>query len=366
MVELEALNGGLRRRGIRLKVQQVKEGLWLRGTLPQLDGTRSQQRVSLGLKAIETSLVEAEARAVALAAAIQKGTYPAAGLPWIQATGCLNEAPANSAERTVVEGIEELQRQYWQGKVRTSAAERTWTRIQTELKRLPTGATLTTELLLAVAAATPAGSRTRLEACKVYKRLGKVVGLAGLEQLDELRTPYEPKERELPTDDQLVELLQQVGDHPRYGWITWAAVTYGCRPSEVFSLQPAGDGTARVLTIKRKGKLPAWRTALALQLTPPPGPRSVPLDVSTPAHYDSLEAKQVCEYWQKWIKKRVEGLQLYDLRHCWAIRSIRKSLNASLAAKCMGHSLAVHHNTYHRWLDQADVAAVAAALQKAS
>ena len=30
----------------------------------------------------------------------------------------------------------------------------------------------------------------------------------------------------------------------------------------------------------------------------------------------------------------------------------------------MGHSLAIHHNTYHRWLDQSDVAAVAAALQK--
>ena len=363
MVELEALNDGLQRRGIRLKVQQVKEGLWLRGTLPQLDGSRRQQRVSLGLKAIETSLVEAEARTVALAAAIQKGTYPAAGLPWIQATGCLSEAPANPAVRTVGEWAEELQRQFWQGKVRTSAAERTWTRIQTELKRLRLGSTLTTELLFAVAAATPAGSRTRLEACKVYKRLGKVAGLQGLEQLDELRTPYEPKERELPTDEQLIELLERVGGHPRYGWITWAAVTYGCRPSEVFSIQPAGDGTARVLTIKRKGKLPTWRTALALQLAPPSVARSVPLEVSTPAQYDSLQAKQVCEYWQKWLKRRAEGLQLYDLRHCWAIRSIRKNLNASLAAKCMGHSLAVHHNTYHRWLDQSDVAAVAAGLR---
>jgi integrase len=362
VVELEALNDGLRRRGIRLTVQQVKEGLWLRGTLPQLDGTRKQVRISLSLKATEVSLVEAEARAVSLAAAIQAGTYPASGLPWVQATGCLVETPAKPATKTVTEWNQQLQRQFWQGKVRTSAAQRTWTRIETELKRLPAGAVLTTDLLLAVAAATQAGSRTRLEACKVYKRLGKVAGLLGLEQLDELRTPYEPKERQLPSDDLLVELLERVADHPRYGWITWAAITFGCRPSEVFSLQPAGDGTARVLTIKRKGKLPTWRTALALELTPPPGPRLVPLDVSSPAQYDSLEAKQICEYWQKWFKGRAEGLQLYDLRHCWAIRSIRKNLNASLAAKCMGHSLAVHHCTYHRWLEQADVAAVAASL----
>ena len=52
-------------------------------------------------------------------------------------------------------------------------------------------------------------------------------------------------------------------------------------------------------------------------------------------------------------------LQLYKIRHAWAVQSIRKNLNASLAAKTMGHSLDI----YHQWLDQADVAAVASALQ---
>jgi hypothetical protein len=37
-----------------------------------------------------------------------------------------------------------------------------------------------------------------------------------------------------------------------------------------------------------------------------------------------------------------------------------------LGAKVQGHSLAVHHNTYYRWLDHADVAAVTAILQKTS
>jgi hypothetical protein len=361
VIELVPLNEGLHRRGIRLTIQQVKDSLWLRGTLPQPDGSRKQQRLRLGLKATAASLVEAEARAVALAAAIQAGSYPAIGLPWIQATGCLVDV-TESTKKTAAEWTEELRRQFWQGKIRSSAAERTWDRIASELKRLPSGATLTTDLLLAKAAATKAGSRSRLEACKVYKRIGKVAGLEGLEQLDALRTPYEPKERELPQDAELVELLERVGMHPRYGWITWAAVTYGCRPSEVFSLMPAEDGTARVLTIKRKGKLPTWRTALSLALLEAPGLRTVPLNVNTPAEYDSLEAKRMTQAWQKWLKIQAKGLQLYDLRHCWAIRSIRKNLNASLAAKTMGHSLAVHHATYHRWLEQSDVAAVASAL----
>ena len=61
---------------------------------------------------------------------------------------------------------------------------------------------------------------------------------------------------------------------------------------------------------------------------------------------------------QQWSKRVMPDMDLYDFRHAWALRSIRKNLKASLAARTMGHSLDVHH-TYHRWLDQADVAAVA-------
>ena len=64
---------------------------------------------------------------------------------------------------------------------------------------------------------------------------------------------------------------------PSWGWCSWALATYGCRPAEVFSLRPADDGTAQVLTIKRKGKLPTWRTDLALPVAgDAPGERSVP------------------------------------------------------------------------------------------
>ena len=91
--------------------------------------------------------------------------------------------------------------------------------------------------------------------------------------------------------------------------------------------------------------------------------RSVPWDVTAPAKYDSAEAKRHCDRWAGWLRRRHPTIQLYDLRHAWAIRSINKNLNASMAAKCMGHDIAVHHRTYHRWIDQADIAAVAAALK---
>jgi integrase len=311
--------------------------------------------------AVAGQLLTAESRVIALAEVVGRiGCLPAT-LPWIAET---TKSPDSAPGAVTVAGaVEALQAEFWAGKVRTSAAERTWQRIESELKRLPPRATLTVALLVAVAGTTTAGSRSRLEACKVYKRLAKLAGLSGLEALDAIRTPYEASERQLPTDADLAELLERIGAHQRYGWMSWALVTFGCRPAEVFSLQPQGDGTARVLSVKRKGKLPTWRTAMALPVAEAPGPRSVTWDVNAPARYDSLEAKRLTGAWGVWLKGQAPGLQLYDLRHAWAIRSIRQGVPTGLAAKCMGHDIAIHSRTYHRWLDQADVAAFIASRQ---
>lgn len=372
MVNLEPANRALRQRGVRYTLERLKDGLWLRGTLPQLDGSKKRQRLSLGLKATPAGLLEAESRAVSLAAAIASGTYPACGLPWDRGS---EEEPvpalllASEPEKLlpVAHWVDRFAESFWLGRVRTSAAERTWARIDTELRRLPRSALLTLDLLVAVAGTTKPGSRSRLEVCKVFKRLAKVADLTGLEQLDALRTPYEPAPRELPSDEELRVFLEAVREHPRWGWATAALATYGCRPAEVFSLRPAEDGTGRVLTVKRKGKQPIWRTALAL-----PQVWSTdfnlaniqrPWECGKPATYDSLTAKKLVEQWGRWLRRKRYELQLYDLRHAWAVRSIRLNLNASLAAKCLGHSVSVHHETYHRWLEGVDVAALAARLR---
>jgi hypothetical protein len=108
--------------------------------------------------------------------------------------------------------VELLETDSWTGKTRNGAAERTWERILLELKRLRQQATITTDLLVAVASTTETGSRTRLESCKVFKRLGKLAGLEGLERLDELRskTQNRPERRDLPTDEELLQLMKSV------------------------------------------------------------------------------------------------------------------------------------------------------------
>ena len=360
MDPLQPINAALKARGVRGRIVVAKERLFLRGTFTAADGSRKDRRIPLGLPATQGQFLEAENRVIALAAIINSTGIVPAELPW--------DAPApispvaTPGSTTVAEAVSQLERDFWQGKVRTSAAERTWERLKAETDRLPQAATLTMDLMVATAANTEAGSRTRLESCKVLKRLAVLVGITGTDRLDALRTPYEPEVRDVPDSDAVAALVEQVIDHPTWGWCTWALATYGCRPAEVFSLRPAGDGTAQVLTVKRKGKLPTWRTALALSVSPSQCDRSVPWDVTAPAKYDSAEAKRHSDRWSGWLRRQHPTIQLYDLRHAWAIRSISKLPSTSMAAKCMGHDIAVHHRTYHRWIDQADIAAVAAGL----
>lgn len=361
---LDQITMSLRNRGIKGSLVCVNDRLFWRCTATDAEGVRKSRRVPLGLPANSGQLIEAETRVVTLAAEIgRRGILPNP-LPWAneptQSSGLPGAGGQQPRLLTVSEGLTQLEVDFWQGKVRTGAAERTWGRLASEVKRLPQQATLTMDLLVAVASTTAPGSRSRLEACKVFKRLAKLVGVSDTERLDAIRTPYEPGQRDLPSDAELAALLLRLDRAHKYSWITWALVTYGCRPSEVFSLRPAGDGTAKVLTVKRKGKPPIWRTAMALPVTDAWSPRSVPWDISAPAQYDSLEAKRVTAAWGKWLVSQAPGMQLYDFRHSWAIRSIRESVPTGLAARCMGHDIAVHTRTYHRWLEQADVAAFVA------
>jgi integrase len=44
----------------------------------------------------------------------------------------------------------------------------------------------------------------------------------------------------------------------------------------------------------------------------------------------------------------------YNLRHAWAVRTIHFGLPDTVAAKMMGHSVAVHTRTYHQWITARD------------
>ena len=121
----------------------------------------------------------------------------------------------------MAEACKQLETQPWEGKVPTSAALRSWKRIETELNRIGgTNAELTPALLVAVASSTDPGSRSRQISYQVLKRPGRVVGFnhEKLAEIDKLRTPYTPGVREIPTDDKLFEAIRRLREHNMWGW----------------------------------------------------------------------------------------------------------------------------------------------------
>lgn len=98
----------------------------------------------------------------------------------------------------------------------------------------------------------------------MYARLANHVGLeGGVEGLGSLRGHYEPRERTLLTDVEILELLDALRG-TRWFCSMAAMATYGSRPAEVPSLQLNADATASRLSIKRKDRQPVQRTVFAL------------------------------------------------------------------------------------------------------
>jgi len=200
--QLKTINAGIK----GVSIQQRKDSLVLVATLPAKVGGRKphQQRIPTGHKADAHGLKLAHKQALTLAAAKASGTFS-----W----GDWSYQPADTSgqqERvlTVGEAVTQLEQDFWKGKIRTSAAERTWSRVKAETDRLPQAATLTMDLLVAVGDQQEPGSRTRQESLKVFKRLAVLVGMEGTDRLDAIKTPYEPAVRDIPSVEEVLALMQ--------------------------------------------------------------------------------------------------------------------------------------------------------------
>ena len=368
MLELGALNTRLRDRGVRMQVEQRRQALVARGTFPEPDGTRKRKRVSLDLPAVESSLNQAELRCLQLNEAIQQGTYPST-LPW--STSVHTHHSGSAGFMSCQAAITNFETHYWSSRPRTPAAQRTWDRIALELRRLPPTANCTLDRLIqAIQDRTTPGTRTRLESCKVYKRMARHLSIPGdLNRITQLQGHYEPAARSIPEDANIEALLDALRP-TKWGWCYAAMATFGCRPAEVPSLVIHEDGTANCLTVKRRNRAPAVRTCFALprtwierytlmNVTIPGDTRWI-----RPEQYASDIGKRFVDAWRhgrrtKELRPIFEALapefDLYDLRHRWAIRSIEAKKPLTLCARALGHSAAVHEQTYHRHIQAEDL-----------
>ena len=134
---LDPITMSLRNRGIKGSLVCVKDRLFWRCTATDADGVRKSRRVPLGLPANPGQPIEAESRVVTLAAEIGRSGILPNPLPWAsenrKSSGLSGAEGKNDRSLTVSEALSALAIDFWQGKIRTGAAERNWSKLDSEV-----------------------------------------------------------------------------------------------------------------------------------------------------------------------------------------------------------------------------------------
>ena len=369
-------NARLAEQGCALRLERRGGRLGLRGPLPrqQGGGGAAVQRISLGLPASAQGLAEALGRLEALRRELAEGcfrwdqwqrrgaTEPATGLPL---------AAAPSPLQRQIEEFERAFRADPRRRRQAAGSRSTWSgayrpylrRLQQHGNGQGAGDGLSSDLLEAVLESFEPASSARQRCGIALAALARHHGLALPEDWSERAGGYglhAARFRRLPSDGQILSLLDQIPSTPwrlAYGLMA----TYGLRNHEVFfsdlsALAPGGDRVIRVLPGTKTGEhqvwpfQPEWVEHFDLERLGQ-DPTALP-PVRTDLRHTTLRqaGRRVAEQFRRY------GLPItpYDLRHAWAVRTIHIGLPDTVAARMMGHSVAIHTRTYHHWITRRD------------
>ena len=370
-------NAQLAASGVSLRLERRGQRLSLRGPLPcrQGSGQLRVQRISLGLPADREGLEQARQALRRVVQQLQQQSF--AWSQWgvaaaASARASSTRAAASAPEANAAAAVERFEQQFFSDPRRRrnpAGCRTTWTsaylpylrRVRQQLasREQP----LSGELLLAVLESYPLASRGRQQ-CGT--------ALAALARAEQIPLPpdwadraggyglHAAQFRQLPSDRQILEWIEQI---PNPGWrLAYGLMaTYGLRNHEVFftdlsALAPGGDSVIRVLPTSKTGEHQVWpfqpewverfdlpRLGEARSLLPP---------VCTDLRRTTLQqvGRRVAEQFRRYDLP----LTPYDLRHAWAVRTIHIGLPDTVAARMMGHSVAIHTRTYHHWITRRD------------
>lgn len=339
---IKEANGRLRSNHYGVSIEMSGGRLYLRATLPpkpkSIKPDWHQQRISIAPANTEgIKLAEKEAK-------ILRDRLNSKIFNWTDYT----EFSVGAAP-TIGELISEFEKNYFQRRAKNFKSQSTWkVEYLSVFKVLDINIPLTTDTLKTAILGTEPDTRTRKRFCLT---LGTLAQFAGLDfDPSPYSGNYSPKSRQprdLPTDKVIVESYHQIDDS-KWRWVFGILATYGLRNHEVFflDLQELRNGN-KILTVL-DGKTgyrkiwpyhPEWFDQFGLQNVKIP---DINRDRSNSAIGGTVSQRF----------RRNEGLpfKVYDLRHCWAVRTLAYGIDISLAAQQMGHGLGVHSNIYHTWI----------------
>ena len=366
---LRDCNAALAASGVALRLERRGEKLGLRGPLPcrQGSGRRPVQRIALGQPADGPGLERAQVQLREVLAQLQRGSFQ-----WSQWSSRSPQPPQQPALADVEAALTAFEQAFFADPRRRrnpSGSRTTWTAAyRPYLRRLASLAEeqsrpLGAELLVQVLESYPLASRSRQQCGTALAALARQLDHPLPPDWSERASGYglhAAQFRQLPSDRQILEALERI---PNPGWrLAYGLMaTYGLRNHEVFfadlsALAPGGDRVIRVLPTSKTGEhqvwpfQPEWVESFGLEclgerpdLLPP---------VCTNLRHTTLQqvGRRVAEQFRRYELP----LTPYDLRHAWAVRTIHIGLPDTVAARMMGHSVAIHTRTYHHWITRRD------------
>ena len=365
--QLITANEELAAQGSRLRIEQRGQKLGLRGPLPRRDdrARQSVQRISLGLNADPKGFEEASQTARMVQRQLERGTFK-----WEDWRSQVIRPTASVAALAPESAIERFQQAFFADPRRRrspAGSKTTWTgAYQPYLRRLQAHAghrTIDANLLLKTLQSYDDGSRSRQQCATALAALARHLELVLPEGWRQEAGGYglhRAQFRQLPTDRQILEAALLI-PNPRWRLAYGLMATYGLRNHEVFfcdghSLADGSDHVLRILPTTKTGEHQSWpfhpewveRFGL-LELAH--NPKALPM-VTTDLKHTTLQ--QVGRRVSEQFRRYELPITPYDLRHAWAIRTIHIGLPDTVAARMMGHSVAIHTRTYHHWITRRD------------
>ena len=365
--QLITANEELAAQGSRLRIEQRGQKLGLRGTLPCRDdrARQSVQRISLGLNADPKGFEEASQTARMVQRQLERGTFK-----WEDWRSQVIRPTASVAALAPESAIERFQQAFFADPRRRrspAGSKTTWTgAYQPYLRRLQAHAghrTIDANLLLKTLQSYDDGSRSRQQCATALAALARHLELVLPEGWRQEAGGYglhRAQFRQLPTDRQILEAALLI-PNPRWRLAYGLMATYGLRNHEVFfcdghSLADGSDQVLRILPTTKTGEHQSWpfhpewveRFGL-LELAD--NPKALPM-VTTDLKHTTLQ--QVGRRVSEQFRRYELPITPYDLLHAWAIRTIHIGLPDTVAARMMGHSVAIHTRTYHHWITRRD------------
>jgi integrase len=368
--------------GIALRIERRGSRLGLRGPLPCRQGGQRHtvQRLSLGLPATAAGLEQARQQLREVLRQLEHNCF--GWERWSRSRDTAAAAIGLEDSEGHLEGISDLgvlvdqfERAFFQDHQRRrnpAGSRTTWTAAyrpylrrllqQGQSERALPPAALS-ELLERVLESYEPASSSRQQCGIALAALARHAGIPLPPDWGERAAGYglhAARFRRLPSDRQILQLLELIPS-PAWRLAYGLMATYGLRNHEVFycdhsALASGGDRVIRVLPTSKTGEhqvwpfQPQWVEHFGLERLGG-DPRLLP-PVRTDLNRTTLQqvGRRVAEQFRRY------GLPItpYDLRHAWAVRTIHIGLPDTVAARMMGHSVAIHTRTYHHWITRRD------------